>query len=100
MLLATGAAQAEGVGDAQRGFQLALKVCEECHIVAAGRKLSKPPLKGAPSFFKLADNPEITPFYLRAFFRTPHQRMPDFILKPGEQDDLIAYILSLRAKSQ
>lgn len=86
----------ETTGDTQRGFELALKVCEECHIVATGKKQPKSAVTGAPSFFKLAKDPEVTPFYLKSFFRTPHQKMPDFILKPGEQDDLIAYIMSLR----
>ena len=98
LLSMLGPAHGESIGDAQRGFELALKVCEECHVVADGKNRPKPTVAGAPSFFKLAKNPEVTPFYLRSFFRTPHRRMPDFILKPGEQDDLIAYIMSLRAK--
>jgi len=83
-------------GDVQRGFQLALKVCEECHIVADGRRRPKPPAPGAPSFFELAKQPRVTAFYLRAFFRTPHRNMPDLILQRGERDDVIAYILSLK----
>lgn len=90
----------ETTGGIQRGFELALKVCEECHIVATGKKQPKPTVAGAPSFFRLAKDPEVTPFYLKSFFRTPHQKMPDFILKPGEQNDLIAYIMSLRPKEK
>jgi mono/diheme cytochrome c family protein len=82
--------------DVQRGFQLALRVCEECHVVADGRNRRNPPAAGAPSFFDLAKQQRVTAFYLRAFFRTPHRNMPDLILKPGERDDVIAYILSLR----
>jgi len=85
-------------GDVQRGFQLALKVCEECHIVADGRSRRSPPAADAPSFFDLAKQRRVTPFYLRAFFRTPHRNMPDLILPRGERDDVIAYILSLRPK--
>jgi hypothetical protein len=75
---------------------LALKVCEECHIVADGRRRPKPPAPGAPSFFELAKLPRVTGFYLRAWFRTPHRNMPDLILPRGERDDVIAYILSLK----
>jgi mono/diheme cytochrome c family protein len=85
-------------GDPQRGFQLALKVCEECHIVADGRRRPNPPARGAPSFFELAKLPRVTAFYLRAWFRTPHRNMPDLILPRGERDDVIAYILSLKPK--
>jgi mono/diheme cytochrome c family protein len=85
-------------GDVQRGFQLALKVCEECHIVADGRRRPKPPAPGAPSFFELAKLPRVTAFYLRAWFRTPHRNMPDLILPRAERDDVIAYILSLKPK--
>ena len=83
-------------GDPQRGFQLALKVCEDCHVVADGRSRKKPPAADAPSFFDLAKQQRVTPFYLRAFFRTPHRNMPDLILPRSERDDVIAYILSLR----
>jgi cytochrome c len=83
-------------GDPQRGFQLALRVCEECHIVADGRRRPSPPARGAPSFFELAKQPRVTAFYLRAWFRTPHRNMPDLILPRSDRDDVIAYILSLR----
>lgn len=85
-----------GQGDVQRGFQLALKVCEDCHVVADGRSRRNPPAPDAPSFFDLAKQQRVTPFYLRAFFRTPHRNMPDLMLPRGERDDIIAYILSLR----
>jgi len=87
-----------GQGDVQRGFQRALDVCEECHVVADGRNRRDPPAPGAPSFFDLVKRREVTAFYLRAFFRTPHRDMPDLILTRGERDDLIAYILSLRPR--
>jgi hypothetical protein len=39
----------------------------------------------------------VTETSLRVFLRTPHTRMPDFILSRAETDDVISYILSLRA---
>jgi hypothetical protein len=36
---------------------------------------------------------------LHAFFSTPHPKMPNFILPPNEEADVIAYILSLRGRS-
>jgi mono/diheme cytochrome c family protein len=89
----------EAGGDPQRGFQAALKVCEDCHIVADGRRRAKPPAPGAPSFFDLAKERRVTAFYLRAFFRTPHRNMPDLMLPDAERDDIIAYILSLKPRN-
>lgn len=83
-------------GDPQRGFQAALKICEDCHIVADGRRRARPPAPGAPSFFDLAKERRVTAFYLRAFFRTPHRNMPDLMLPTTEREDIIAYILSLK----
>jgi len=33
---------------------------------------------------------------LRAFFQTPHPKMPNLILTPEQSDDVIAFLLSLR----
>ena len=85
-------------GDAAKGRDFALENCARCHIVAKQQQPPTPPVPTAPSFLKLATDPEVTPFYLRAFFRTPHRNMPDIILKTDERDDVIAYILSLRPK--
>jgi hypothetical protein len=37
-----------------------------------------------------------TPMALRAFFQTPHNRMPDLHMSGEEIDNITAYILSLR----
>jgi hypothetical protein len=33
---------------------------------------------------------------LRAFFQTPHPKMPNLILTPDQSADVIAFLLSLR----
>ena len=96
LVFATNPAVADG--DAVQGQAFALKTCSQCHVVTKTQPTRRPQIPGAPSFYKLAEDPEVTPFYLRAFFRTPHRRMPDIILKPNDRDDVIAYIMSLRAK--
>jgi hypothetical protein len=35
---------------------------------------------------------------LRAFLQTPHGQMPDFTLGRDQIDDVVAYLLSLRAR--
>lgn len=88
------AAAAQDVGDRERGLDLALRVCANCHAVAAGETLS--PVPAAPSFEDVAETPGMTGIALHAILRTPHRTMPDLILKPAEIDDLAAHILSLK----
>ena len=47
---------------------------------------------------ELAANPRLTPEFLRATMSAQHGRMPDLQLSKRQQDDLIAYIQSLRQK--
>jgi mono/diheme cytochrome c family protein len=42
--------------------------------------------------------PSTTALALRAFLRTPHQRMPDLHLTNQEIDDVSAYILGMRGR--
>jgi mono/diheme cytochrome c family protein len=90
------AAQDMMTGDVAAGERLALTVCAQCHVVAERQPHPNPPVANVPSFFELAARNEVTPFWLRAFFRTPHRAMPDLILKPAEVDNIIAYIMSLK----
>ncbi|MCW3475394.1 c-type cytochrome [Limobrevibacterium gyesilva] len=80
-------------GDVAAGRRLAEASCSTCHIIGP-----TPQRVGndVPTFAAIARMPSTTPLALRAFLQTPHSRMPNLILKPGEIDDLIAYILSLR----
>ena len=52
----------------------------------------------APDFTAGAKSPSTTGLSLKAFLRSSHLRVPDFVLKPTEADDIVAYILSLRRK--
>jgi mono/diheme cytochrome c family protein len=86
-------ATAEVAGDPSAGRELANAWCGDCHGLERGQTDIE---KNAPSFGAIAANRAVTPLALRAFFHTPHHRMPDLSLKHDEIDDLIAYILSLR----
>lgn len=88
------AAVAQQPGDITKGVDLALRVCANCHGVAAGETVS--PVSAAPSFEDIADAPGMTGMALTAFLRTPHRTMPDLILSPAEIDNVVAYILSLK----
>lgn len=87
--------QAEEVGDAAAGRDLARQWCSDCHLV-------EPDARGAtdyaPPFAEIAGDSKTTEFRLRAFLRTPHDRMPNYALSRDQTDNIIAYILSLHRR--
>jgi mono/diheme cytochrome c family protein len=78
------------------GRDLGLKWCAECHLVAQGQP--KPPSDTAPTWYSIAKNPATTEAGLHAFFATPHKQMPNIMLSREEQDEIVAYILSLKSQ--
>ena len=80
-------------GDPVAGARLAREVCAACHVVAEDQMID--PGVG-PWFTDVAQDPATTALSLRAFLQTPHADMPDLIMAPGETDDIIAYILTLK----
>ena len=90
-----GAARADPmVGNAQDGLAYARAVCSDCHIVEKSQ--TKVGLIHSLSFEQIAADAGTTEMGLRAFLRTPHVLMPDYILTPEQTDDLVAYILGLK----
>lgn len=94
-LAAGGAAAQVPVGDPDAGRRVAEGTCARCHAVTVAGRFS--PLAQAPPFRQLADDPATTPLRLRVFLTNPHAAMPDFQFARDELEDVIAYILSLRA---
>lgn len=93
LILAPGFAIAQ---DTDHGRQLAERWCSNCHIVA--KDVTTGRADGLPTFPALADNRDTTPISLHHAMTAEHSRMPDFSLSIGQQDDLIAYIFSLRKR--
>lgn len=85
-------------GDAAAGYMFAREACAQCHVVTDNQP--QPYALAVPSFFDIANDSAATVSSLNAFLRTPHDRMPDFILKQGDVDNVIAYILSLRGRTR
>jgi mono/diheme cytochrome c family protein len=79
--------------DPAAGERLADKWCTECHGIRADHLSPNP---AAPTFPKLAVEPSITEYSLRALLRSPHETMPHIIFKEDELDDITGYILSLK----
>lgn len=82
--------------DVQQGREIALRWCSSCHVVE--RTATVAPADGLPTFPAIAAKPGLSADQLRAAMNPQHSRMPDFALSRRQQDDLIAYINSLRAK--
>ena len=83
--------------DVARGEAMAKRWCANCHVVTRSATVGS--ANGAQTFPALARDPQITESKLRAAMTSQHGgRMPDFSLTKQEQDDLVAYIFSLRTK--
>jgi mono/diheme cytochrome c family protein len=91
--LASAAAFAQDVG---RGERLAKTWCANCHVVEQAP--AEAPATGLPTFPALAKDSSQTADRLRAGMNPQHSRMPDLQLSKQQQDDLVAYILSLRGR--
>lgn len=95
LLLLSGVAHAQSLpGDTFSGRNLALRICSDCHVVAAGQ--ARPATDGAPTFAAISRDPAVTALSLHVFLQSSHTNMPNIILSPSEIDDLVSYILSAR----
>lgn len=89
---------AQEIGDTVAGERLARNWCGGCHVIGPGAEQGTS--NGAPTFAAIARMKSTTPMALTVFLQTPHGRMPDLHLSRSEIDNLIAYIISLKPKSQ
>jgi cytochrome c len=80
--------------DIDRGREMAERWCANCHVV--GRSAQAGRADGLPTFPAIATKKETTAASLRGVMTAAHGRMPDFSLGPRDQEDLTAYIFSLR----
>ena len=95
-VLACASVYAAEVGNPQRGLAYAQKNCAKCHAVEAGDMFS--PTMIAPTFSTIAETPGINERALIVWFQSSdHATMPNLILAQEDLDDIVAYILSLRA---
>jgi mono/diheme cytochrome c family protein len=94
MALATTSAAAQETGDAARGLAFARANCARCHGVVGAVS----PREECPTFSDIANTRGMTALALAVWFQTPHPSMPNLMLDTADRDDVIAYILSLKAK--
>jgi cytochrome c len=85
------------LGDAKRGLAYAQKTCAKCHAVERGDMFS--PTMIAPTFGSIANTPGINERALVVWLQSSdHATMPNLILAQQDLDDVVAYIMSLRAQ--
>ena len=91
-------AQAAQVGSAQEGLRIAREACAECHLVdkVAGRSSNQT----HPRSRQLPRTPGLSTAALAASLQTSHRTMPNVVIKGDHADNIIAYILSLKARTE
>ena len=90
----------------QPGRDLAASYCGACHRVSSEQE-SKPKFVvetdvglqefEVPSFRQIAIRPGRDADYLRTFIQAPHYPMREQLFIPGELEQIVSYILSLKA---
>jgi hypothetical protein len=90
---ASGQPVAQAAGNAEEGRLYAVNRCTGCHSV-------EPETAGtgqfAPDFTVIAQHRSAR--WLKRFLNSTHKIMPDFIFSATENDDIVAYIVSLKRR--
>ena len=97
LVLAAATMLLPGLANAQdvlRGQALAERWCASCHVVT--RTATAAPSDAVPTFPAVAARKETTAATLKGAMTGTHSKMPDFQLGARDQDDLVAYIFSLK----
>ena len=79
--------------NASTGHRLAEAWCKDCHAIEAATTGAT---SGPPDFTAIANQPSSTALSLKVFLQTSHRSMPNLVMTPGQADDLVNYILSLK----
>ena len=96
MLLSIATCGLAAAQDAMRGQALAERWCANCHVVNQAATTGR--ADGLPTFPALAARKDITAATIKGAMTATHSRMPDLQLGARDQEDLVAYIFSLRPK--
>ena len=96
MLLSIATCGLAAAQDDMRGQALAYRWCANCHVVNQAATTGR--ADGLPTFPALAARKDVTAATLKGAMTATHSRMPDLQLGARDQEDLVAYIISLRPK--
>ena len=94
VLLAAGSVQTAAARDAEKGRELAGRMCAVCHL-NEGQGEKKGPM-GLPGFAAIANRPGQSHEAIVRWLRSRPPQMPDHHLTWDEADALAAFIMTLR----
>jgi len=86
---------AQDIGNATRGWKLAVRTCAGCHWVHHEGKSGS---LRAPTLTAIANTKGMSAIALNVALLTSHRSMPNIVLNAQERADLIAFILTLKTK--
>jgi len=97
--LAPFSAIAAGVPDPVSGRKFAQIECGQCHVIEDRPGREPPPRQpgAAPDFVTLAYDPEMTLEKMRDSLRLPHGQMANVLVAEKDIENILSYIVSLRA---
>ena len=88
---------AQQAGDAGAGAAYAKQYCSKCHAIGETEISPEPK---APRFKDIANTPGMIAAVLDVWLRRPHVYMPNVVVEADQIDNVIAYILSLKNRSE
>ena len=96
VVLTSGAALTAASADLTPGLSFAKQHCAKCHGVEANAQSS--PNSEAPTFKAVANSTGMSSTALTLWMQKPglHHSMPEVVVPIDDQDNVIAYILSLK----
>jgi len=86
---------AQEIGNATRGWRLAIRTCSGCHWV---RHEGKSGSLRAPTLSAIANSKGMSAMALNVALLTSHRSMPNIVLDAQERADVIAFILTLKTE--
>ena len=86
---------AQDTGNATRGWKLAVRTCAGCHWV---RHEGKSGSLRAPTLAAIANTKGMSAMALNVALLTSHHSMPNIVLDAQDRADVIAFILTLKAR--
>ena len=84
---------AQEIGNATRGWKLAIRTCSDCHWVRHGGKSGS---LRAPTLSAIANTKGMSAMALNVALLTSHRSMPNIVLDAQERADIITFILTLK----
>jgi mono/diheme cytochrome c family protein len=94
LLFVASTAEAAGLGDIDAGKKFAIGNCAKCHDITSRNPMNT--ASGAPTFYIIANTSGISRTSLSFWLQSSHPKMPGLMIDPRDQDNVIAFILSLK----